>query len=87
LDDLRIGLDDLPEYEVMVSPLWTSPREGAEIDAITLEDPEIEESLDDEFHGLAKALLTKVEEGDFKMRMGSTNASDSSFLTETNIDE
>jgi hypothetical protein len=87
LDELTIVLDDLPEDEAMVSSLWTSPREGAEIDAITLEDPDIEESLDDEVHMLAKALFAKAEEGDFKMRFGSTNASDSSFLIETSIDE
>jgi hypothetical protein len=52
LDELRIVLDDLPENEAMVSSLWTSPREGAEIDAVTLEDPEIEESLDDEVNML-----------------------------------
>jgi hypothetical protein len=87
LDEHRIVLDDLLEDEAMVSSVWTSPREGAEIDAITLEDPEIEESLDDSDHMLAKALFMKAEEGDFKMRIGSTNASGSFILTETSIDE
>jgi hypothetical protein len=68
-------------------PFGRVPEKGAEIDAITLEDPEIEESLDDEVHMLAKALSMKAEEGDFKMRIGSTNASDSSFLSEISIDE
>jgi hypothetical protein len=63
-----------------VSSVWTSPREGAEVDAITLEDPEIKESLDDAVHMLTKALFMKADEGDFKMRIGSTYAADSTTV-------
>jgi hypothetical protein len=85
--EIRIVLDDVPEDEAMVSSLWVSPNEGAHIDALMSYDPETEELHTDEVYTFAEALCKRAEEGDFKMSIGSTYASDSTLLTVASEDK
>jgi hypothetical protein len=69
--EVRIVLDDVPEDEAM-SSLWVRPSEGAHIDVLMSNDPETEEPTTDEVSTFAEALSRKVEQGTFKMSIGST---------------
>jgi hypothetical protein len=70
--EVRIVLDDVPEDEAMMSSLWLSPSEGAHIDVLMSNDPEKEKPVIDEVYTFVEALSRKVEEGNFKMSIGST---------------
>jgi hypothetical protein len=85
--EVRIVLDDVPEDEAMMSSLWVSPSEGAHIDVLMSNDPVTEEPITDEVYTFDQALSWKVEEGDFKMSIGSTYAPDSTLLTVTSDDD
>jgi hypothetical protein len=84
LDD--VPEDDAPEDDAMVSSLWVSNSEGAPINVPISNDPEKEEQITDEVYTFAEALSGKAEEGDFKMRIGSTYAPPSTLLTVTSDD-
>jgi hypothetical protein len=49
-------------------------------------DIETEEPFPDKVYTFAEALSKRAEEGDFKMSIGSTYVSDSTFLTEASED-
>jgi hypothetical protein len=78
---VRFVLDDVPE--AMMSSLWVSPSEGAQIDVLTSNDPETEETITDEVYTFAEALSRKAEEGYFMRSIGYTYAPHStlSFVT------
>jgi hypothetical protein len=81
--EVRIVLDDVPEDEFMMSSPYVSPSEGSHIVVLMSNDPETEEPITDEVHTFAEALPRKVEEGYFKMSIGSTYASHSTLLVAT----
>jgi hypothetical protein len=85
--EVRIVLDDVPEDEAMMSSLWVSPSEGAHINLLISNDPEKEETITDEVYTFAEALSRKVEEGNFKMSIGSTYAPHSTLVTVTSDDD
>jgi hypothetical protein len=82
--EVRFVLDDVPE--VMISSLWVSPSEGAQIDVLTSNDPETEETITDEVYTFAEALSRKAEEGNFTKSIGSTYAPHSTLLIVTSDD-
>jgi hypothetical protein len=64
----------------MISSLWVSPSEGAQIDVLMSNDPETEGIITDEVYTFAEALFRKAEEGNFTMTIGSTYAPHSTLL-------
>jgi hypothetical protein len=84
--EVRIVLDDVPQDEAMISSLWVSPSERAHINVLISNDPEKEETITDEVYTFAEALSRKVEEGNFKMSIGSIYAPHSNLLTVTSDD-
>ena len=85
--ELRMVLDDIPEDEAMVASMAVSKEEMAFVDALMTEETEPKGAVFGEASSLARALSDRAEEGEFKMSIGSTYASDLPNLMPASDDE
>jgi hypothetical protein len=83
-DRVQVVLDDIPEDEAMVSSLLLCNKEEDVIDSMVADDSPSDDDDEDSFAG---ALSKRAEIGNFKMSIGSTTASDATYLTVPSDDE
>ena len=78
--ELKLVLDDIPEEEAMVASMTVSQEETAFVDALMTQDTEPKYAAFGTAASLAEAMMERAEEGDYKMSIGSTHATDAPHL-------